>query len=52
MRRLKVRLIVSNETTVQSWIERGQMRLNSFKNLDDLLARQLNHERHNPRFTH
>ena len=50
--RLKVRLIVSNETTVKRRIKHRQMHFNGFENLDDILPRQLNHERNNPRFTH
>ncbi|CRL50735.1 hypothetical protein [Pseudomonas sp. URMO17WK12:I11] len=35
-----------------SGVERWQMRFNSFQDFDDVLARQLNHERHKPRFMH
>ncbi|MNG00056.1 hypothetical protein D3C84_829780 [compost metagenome] len=48
--RLKVRLIVSNETTVKRRIELGQVCFNGFKNFDDVLASQLEHERDNPGF--
>ncbi|UVM51566.1 hypothetical protein LOY38_05845 [Pseudomonas sp. B21-015] len=52
MRRLKVRLIGSNDAAVKRRIERGQVCFNGFKNLDDVLARQLEHEWDNPRFMH
>ncbi|CAI8954027.1 hypothetical protein [Pseudomonas sp. IT-P294] len=50
MRRLKVRLIVSDESTIKRRIERWQMRFNGFENLYDVLARQLEYERDNPGF--